>query len=354
MRTRLTVQDLKNMFDNIFNGNLWQSKANSSVLYVNPNSEPVIFKYEDGEEDVQDLARYLNVKFYCWKDRLVEKDGSYENGGNFSVFEDWVQSLNYSLKETYALVEKVDEEVTASQDIDSATITGKITFIVQADKISNLDYYVTKLRNTYLGNVQDFQNSYGDIVKMYVFIGALNYDEEPMMTQLGETLVVSLNFKFSYLGDAQSWGDTKIEISLDGDDTYSGGAIVGTTKYLEMPLTKASFQAVMASNAVPTAERPDLTGFLATTISNIKTLSFYDFNKALTNRINDLFWSLGAIKIDGEDAPVLDVNIPVYIRITNNGHFYVYKDMIDNMQKSLTNNDFNIASITLKGWGKII
>ena len=49
------------------------------------------------------------------------------------------------MNEAYALVEITDEEVTVSQDIDSSTKTGNITFLIQTDKVKNLDYYVSKL-----------------------------------------------------------------------------------------------------------------------------------------------------------------------------------------------------------------
>ena len=68
------------------------------------------------------------------------------------------------MNESYGLVEKIDEEVTASQDIDSSIITGKVTFLIQTDKVKNLDYYVTKIRNKYLGVPQDIQKSYSDIL----------------------------------------------------------------------------------------------------------------------------------------------------------------------------------------------
>ena len=58
--------------------------------------------------------------------------------------------------------------------------------------------------------------------------------------------------------------------------------------------------------------------------------------------------------MDGKIKSVGDINIPVFIKIVSGGHSYVYKDVIDNMQKMLTNNDFNISSITTKGWGKIL
>ena len=357
MRTIFTAEDVKNVIEIIFNGNLKQYLISKGTIeYKNPNSEKVILIDEDdGTQQEKDLAEYLNVKFYNWKERIVSKgDDGFGQEPQLSVFEEWVQSLNFSMNEAYALVEKVDEEVTASQDIDSATIIGKITFLIQADKVKNLDYYIAKIRNAFLGVPQDIQNSFGDIIKAYIMLGALTYDEEPFMTQLGETVVVSSNFRLSYLANALTWNDTEISISLNGDDIYDeNGNIVGETKYLTMPITKSTFQNIFLTNPLPTALRPDLTGFVSSGITMAKTISFFDFNKELTMQFNDLFWSCSAIRINGVEKPVGDVNIPVFIRIKSNNKTYVYKDVIDNMQKDLTNSDFNVSSITLKGWGKI-
>lgn len=357
MRTIFTIEDVKNIINNIFNGNLWEHKySNGEIAYNNPNSEKILLIDEDnGTQTEKDIAEYLNIKFYNWKQRLVEKANDELESAPLSVFEDWVQSLNFSMNESYALVERIDEEVTASQDIDSATYMGKITFLIQTDKIKNLDYYITKVRNKFLGVPQEIQNSYGDIVKAFIMIGALTYDQEPFTMQLGECVIVSLNFRISYLANALTYSDTEIQISLNGDDTYDvDGNIVGETKYLTMPITRSTFQNIFVSNPLPTTERPDLTGFVATSLSTAKTFSFFDYiNKELTMQFNDLFWSCSAHRINGKLTQVKDVNIPVFIRIKSNGNTYVYKDMIDNMQKNLTNNDFNISSITTKGWGKI-
>ena len=275
MRTNFTVEDLKNIINTIFNGNLWESKySNGQIAYNNPSSEDVVLIDEDtGERTETDLAKYLNIKFYNWKQRLVEKGDGGLSQQPLSVFEDWVESLNLSMNEAYALVERIDEEITASQDIDSAVITGKVTFLIQTNKVKNLDYYVTKIRNAYVGVPQDIQNSYGDIVKAFVMIGALTYDQEPFTIQLGECLICSFNFRISYLNNALTYNDTEIAISLNGDDTYdASGDVVGTSKYLTMPLTKASFQNIFTSKPLPTAERPDLTGFVATALSTAKTL----------------------------------------------------------------------------------
>lgn len=357
MRTIFTTEDLKDIIETIFNGNLKAYRTSKgSIEYKNPNSEKILLidEYDNSQEE-KDIAEYLNISFYNWKDRLVSKsDEDDYDREKLSVFDSWVQSLNFSMNEAYALVEKIDEEVTASQDIDSATIIGKITFLVQADKIKNLDYYISKIRNSFLGVPQDIQNSYGDIIKSFIMLGSLFYDQEPFMTQLGEMVIVTSNFRLSYLADAQTFSDTKIEISLTGDDTYnSDGVIVGETKYLTMPITKATFQDIFGTTPLPTSSRPDLTGFVANSLSTAMTLTFFDFNKELTKAFNDLFWRCSAFRVDGELKPEEDVNIPVFIKITNNGHSYVYKNIIDNMQKSLTNNDFNVCSITLKGWGKI-
>ena len=364
MRTNFTTEDIKNLIDYIFNGNMWASKvSNGEIAYENENSEQILLTDIDtGEQTTKDLAEYLNIKFYTWKQRLVEKDVvGYGDESPISPFDRWVESLNFSMNESYALVEKLDEEVVNSQDIDSATYMGKVTFIMQTNKVKNLDYYVTKLRNSFIGSPQDIQNSFGDIVKSYIMIGALLYDEEPFTMQLGECVIVSFNFKISYLADALTYGDTQIQISLNGDDLYDeNGVIVDengdptTTKYLTMPITKASFQKIFTSQALPTSQRPDITGFVATALSGAQTFSFYDYNKPLTLQFNDLFWSLGATRIDGVLTVPRDVNIPVYIRVISNGHSYVYKDMIDNMEKSLTNNDFNVCSLSTKGWGKLV
>ena len=68
--------------------------------------------------------------------------------------------------------------------------------------------------------------------------------------------------------------------------------MVGESKFLTVPITKQSWQAIFTSNAIPTSERPDLTGFLATTLSVVKTFTFFDFNKTLTQRLNEIFWRL--------------------------------------------------------------
>lgn len=356
MKTVFTLEDTKNIFENIFNGNLRLSRlSKGEIAYSNENSENILIVDEsDNSQTEKDLAEYLNINFYTWKQRVVDNSDYIEQP--LSVFDSWVQSINFSLNESYALIEKVDEEVTVSQDIDNATYRGKITFLIQTNKVKNLEYYVTKLRTKFLGFPQSIQNSYGATIKAFILIGSLTYEEEPFATQLGECIIASLNFNISYLENALTYSDTEVLISLDGDDEYDeNGQIIGETKYLSLPLTKASFQNIFTAIPMPTSQRPDLTGYLATSLSTARTFSFFDYvNKELSYRFNEIFWRCAAYRVDGKIKSVGDINIPVFIKIVSGGHSYVYKDVIDNMQKMLTNNDFNISSITTKGWGKIL
>lgn len=364
MRTNFTVEDVKFIVENLFNGNLSAFLvSNGAIQYKNPNSENILLIDADsGEQEQVDLAQYLNLDFYVWRNRLVEQKshGAGVDAPVLTPYGDWVQSLNFSMNNAYALVETTDMEVTASQDIDNASISARITFLIQTNKINNLDYYITKIRNSMLGVPQQIQNSYGEIITAYVFLGTLIYDDEPEMTQNGEIITVSCNLKISYLTNAQTYSDTKVEISFTGDDLYNEeGEIVNelgeptTTKFLTMPITKHTWQDIFGETPLPMYNRPDLTGYVASTIQTVKTLTFYDFNQTLTEQFNSLFWRCGAYRIDGIISSVQDPNIPVYVRITNSGHTYTFKDMISNMQKNFTNNDFVISSITLKGWGKI-
>ena len=139
MRTSFTSEDVTNIVRAIFNGNLEQSRASAGkIAYTNPNSEDIVLINEsDGTQTIVDLAKYLNIEFYSWKDRLVEvKDQEFDT--RLSVLEEWVKSLNFSMDKAYALVESGDAEFTASQDIDSAVIRGKITFLMQTNKISHV------------------------------------------------------------------------------------------------------------------------------------------------------------------------------------------------------------------------
>lgn len=353
-RTNFTSQDISNIVENMFNGNLKEFiDSGETIEYVNENSEEILFKnLNNGEERTQDLAKYLNINFYSWKQRLVEQQTTMDK--DLTIFESWLNSLNISMNESYALVEIINNEATPSQDIDNATIDGKITFVIQTNKIHNLEYYVGKLKNKYMGLPVKMQNAYGQTIKAYVLIGSLIYEEEPTTLQFGECILASCGFRITYLADADTYNDMEILFSFDGDDEYyDNGLIKGKTKYLSVPLTKATWQTIFQTNPVPRQNRPDIVGVVASSVACVKTFSFYDFNKTLIKKINEVFWKCGAYRINGKLTERQDINIPVFVKIVFDGNSYVFEDVIDNMEKVITNSDYNITSLTLKGWGKV-
>ena len=321
MRTILTSEDVKNIVIGAFNEN---------------NEEIIIRNADTGEQTTKDLVSYLNIEFYNWKDRVVEISNT-----QLQNFDDFAESMLVSMNRAFALVELVDEEVVVSQDIDSATKEGKITFFIQADKVKNLEYYIQKLRMTYLGNPQEMENAEGNKLKLYYLFGTLLYDTEPIMTQVGEVIECSCNFNIGFLNYADTYSDYTISLSFDNNTYYT------------IPITKATTQAIMTATSVPTQSRPDLTGVLATSISSVKTFSFFDYDITFTQLLNHLFWSMSAIKIDNVDTVASDVNKYMYVKVETRGHTYIYKDIITQLDKTITNNDFTITTMTLKTAGKI-
>lgn len=343
MRTRLTTKDIENIIESIFNGNLKASRLNKDIAYKNPNSENIVLVNEDtGETETRDLADYLNINFYSWKNRVVETS-QLGLESRLTPFDSWVQSLNVSMDSSIALVEITDEEVQVSQDIDNATKQAKITFLVQTDKVANLDYYITKIKNELLGNPQTIYNAFGGKLKAYINIGALIYDGEPETIQFGSCIQCSCGFEISYMADALTDRDMQVSISFNG---YDGD-------YLTMPITKSTYQLIFSGNMEPTMERPDLAGQVNTTISWVKSFTFFDFNTELNNKINEIFWSKGAYMVNDTDI-IDDPNVIVFIKIQTNGNEYIYKDVITDIEKTITNSDFNITTMQLKGYGKTI
>lgn len=347
MRTLLTIEDIKNVVEIIFNGNLSKTTIDSGSYY-NENTEKIkIINQDTKEESFVDLAQYLNINFYTWRNRMVESDNKGYESTPFIDFDTWLYSLNDMMRRTYGLVDFIDESVTSSQDIDFFVKKAQITFLVQVDKIKNLDYYVQKIKGKYLGNPQNILTANGDNLKCYILFGSLVYGDEPLQTQFGECLTATMNVKFSCLANALTYSSLDLSLSLDGTNFYS------------IPLNKITSQRIVTTKAQPVQTRLDLVGNLATSITGSWVLTFFDFNKQLNTLIDDLFWSLTAFSVDGVETTYESPNIVVWLKLRRflddnniNHKDYLYKLVLTNLQKELTNNDYTISSMALKTWGK--
>lgn len=359
MRTNFTLEDVKGLVETIYNGNLKQSRiSGGSIPYSNENSEKIALYDEYGRAlGEKDLAEYINLHFYTWRNRVVDSEA-----GKTEPFDAWVNSLNGSLNDAYALVEITNTTAVASQDIDGAQITGRVTIIIQANKVANLDYYAGKIHNKYLGAPQDIVNSYGDTLKAYLNMGIILYEGEPVTMQLGECVTVAFNFTINYLADAFSYADTDISFcaGVDPDEMEENPLNI---HYEKLPLTKASLVSAMTYSAVPYAEHPDLAGVINTAHSLTWTLAFLDFKQPLIEELDALFWGRGAVKYsanngeDWENQLIDDLNEPLYAKIkvkylNGDEMIYKYSFVITEMRKEVVNGDFTICTITLRGRSK--
>lgn len=336
MRTIFTTEDMKNILDSAFNGNNATVEAsNGAVEYENPNDEKIAeINAFTGETEEVYLARSLDIKFYAWKERVVEEERQ-------GVFDKWVDSLDFSINKTYALVEFLSEDAVASGDIQSATDTGMATFLIQTNKIKLFDYYVRKVRNAFLGVPQTITNAFGDELTAFIKIGLPTYTEEPSQTQFGECLTCTVGFTVTYLQSAGSYADYKFELSLNGTD------------FSQIVLTQLTWQEIGTPQSVARANRPDIAGFVVTANSSVKSLAFFDFKTGIAKQLSKLFFERSAIKKNGVATERKSVNVPVWLRVTDDdGDIYEYKDVITQMEKVFKNTDFTVSSITLRGGGK--
>ena len=328
MRTFFSNEDMANLLEDVYKEN---------------TIDVTLIDEDSGEKTDSDIVSYLNVDFYTWwKHAKTAQENNIDLGAN--IRDSWKESMEFSTDKSYALIEQLDEETILSQDISGATILGRITFMINANKIENLEYYMRYLKSKYTGNPIKRNTLNGEQVVGYLTLGILLYDQEPIMTQVGEVIVATLNWKFNYMAIAQTYGDVKLEISLNGDVD---------SNYKEMPIIKYTWQDIFTKEAVATASRVDLAGVIVKAISLAVNISFYDYDKELTNALNNVFWRLNAIKKNGVLLATQAVNIPIYLRATIGEDVYVYKCVLTDMQKVFTNNEFTISSISLNGWGKV-
>lgn len=329
-KTNLSTIDVKNIIEQAFNGNLAAYKAGATTEYKNDNSENIILKDEGTDETTTvDLAQYLDIHFYSWKHRVAEYD-------------DWIASLNNVGGSTFALIELTDSEILPSPDIDSATLTGQMTVLVPTDKVANFDFYVSKIRNIYAGNPFDITNRFGDKVKAYLNMGIALYEQEPTMEQIGECEVVRVNFSLQYLTNALSYSDIKFELSLDG------------TNFYELAYSQLEWANTFVTTSVPKFARPDRSAFIATALGQVKTITFFDFDKDLTTEIGKKFFGFCATKTGTDKnnltpTSVQPVRVPIVIRVYTGGIYYVYNDIISEIVKSVQNGAFSTTTITLRG-----
>ncbi len=304
-RTILTTENVRDIIKNAF------VKNDEEFKYV-----------ENSEEKSSSIVKFLNIKFYSFKNNYVKDE---EN-----------KTIGVKPNNSFALVEVNDEEATISPDIDFVEKSGTITFVIQESKIELLDYYMQKLRNTYLGQPEKIENNFGETLNTYLLFGILQYDNEPDDDQFGSSIKCSVGFKLTYLTNALTYSDYDLSISIDNN-------------FLHVPISELSMQIIFANDSLPKYNRRDTAGIINKTSTFVLSFSFYDFLKPLSEKLTDKFMSFAACKKNDEIIPIQDINsiLPVKLKIRDDE--YLLYCAIDNIQKKVENGSYSNTSITLKG-----
>ncbi len=327
MTTTFVNRDVRNIFENMFKN----------------NDEDIII--EDADEKTSttvSLLEYLNVKFYSWRNRVIDDEDTHTQ----LPYKKWVESIEEGMNSAYGLVEIMDETTQISPDLDNGVIDAKVTFMINADKIEQLEYYIAKLRGAYKGKPQELVSQYGTKLTALLYVGALIPSDEPTETQIGDTIICECGFSISYMLGAQTYTDEKLQISLDG------------INYYDIILSKDTHQLIFQGQANPKANRADCVGDINTSASRVQTLTFFILNDTIASDLDDIFMSYCAQEVwDVQqggyvDAEVQNLQRYLYVKVEkgtgSNKKGYIYKDIINNMEKVRQNTDFTIMSVTLK------
>lgn len=330
MITTFVNSEIRDIFKNMFT-------TNGYGIYV---------KNEDtNEEETMPIVDFLNVQFYSWRNRVVDIDAERRQ----IPYQSWVESIEMSMNDAYGLVEIQDETTQISADIDNGTIDCKVTFMINSNKIEQLETYLSHLREVYKGVPQTIVNRYGKTLKALIYVGALVPTDDPMQTQIGDTIFCECGFSLSYLLDALAYTDETLQISFDG------------TTFYDILVSKDTHQLIFQAQANAKANRPDVAGDIVTSSTRVQTLTFFAFKQDSIDALQDIFDRYCAVLVwDNQAQEYVSANRQelrqeVYIKIEKgtgaNKKGYIYKNIFTQIEKVRNNSDFTIMSITMKTSG---
>lgn len=279
-----------------------------------------VFTAADFEVDgkkAQTATSALNIEFYAFKRRIKSAD-------------DYLASMEKSLKQAYCLCELLQVKRLYSKDIDHLTIDGRLTVWLQTEKIKLLEAFIEQCNATFCGEVCEVP--VGDETRsMLVEFGAPQLMNVQSASEIGESATLAISIKMELAPSLSSYNDYKIELSFDGGENYS-----------TVPFTSWTYVYNTSQVPVPVANKSD-SGFVNVSQSNSISFNLYEFNKPLTNELRKIALRCNAI---GETA---ELNAPVYLRMTvgaeNTTERYVYKVLPKTITINGVNTTFNTMAV---------
>ena len=296
------------------------------------------------ETQVDSIEEYLNIEFYTYKKDLKE----IINADDLDGLNHWVISLNESMNKSYGLVELTSNNPITALDINGGNVDGRITLLMQVNKVANLEYFLTTIRNKYIGTFENITSDGIDYTS-HIVIGNLDYDSEPFECVLGQCVLVSFNISIAYMEQVLTYQDEDIAISFNSEfdaDTFE-----------KFTFSKATETLLFTGKSMIKQNKPYLSGNINANATYTWSFTFWlNANSAITTTLEDILCKITCDRyydIEDESYDTFDnlpINIPVWVRRKKGNIYYYQKAILSQYQKNYVNNDFTIGSIVLNNY----
>lgn len=332
MKTKLTTYDIEHILTNIVN-----SQTDNYIYIKN--------QFENTTKEIL-TSEYLDIAFYSYKldikDHNLDDD---ENGFQFPNLDNLINQNRGNTTKTYGLVELVGENITASVDIDMGSVDAKITFIVDQDKIGVLESFILDIKRSLLGVQQTIITDNENELTAYYDFNSFEYEQEPIQTALGMSIIATLSFNISYMESATTYSSNNIKISLDD------------IQYYDLKYVKATQDIIFTSKPNIKQNTPYASGSVITSMGLSETFTFWSYK---TDRFVVGLNYLMKNMIDDTTLTTPLVNVPIYIKEDVN--YYLNDELNTKTIKTKMvvidykcvsqNSDFNSITLTLNRYGK--
>lgn len=332
MRKQFTNYELSKLVSDIFTSN------DISFTITDSQSE---------QTSVDSIVDYLNIDFYSFRKELKDTDLSSDM---VSQLEQWYLSSANGLNHAYGLVEIEENSVMTSYDFDGGSIRATITIMIQSDKVSNLDYFITYIRNKYVGVIEDLVDETTNTTYSTHLVFSNVESSEPTESAFGTASRVTIGLDLSYMEKSMTYQDERFGIALDFD---TNGDL---TQFDGFPISRCSENIIFTGKAQIRQNTPNLSG----QVNANATLSFtftywllnsYETLQELDDTMKGLCYSYRYFR--GTQATFIentaqDINVPVYI-LRNN---LVYKMVVSSYTRDITNNDMTVITMKLSTYAK--
>ena len=329
MKANFTSYELMNIVKGIF-----EDEENDFSIKITDS--------QSTETEVDSIKDYLNINFYTFKKELKDSE-ILDDIDNQNM---WLRSLNATLNTAYGLVDLNGNTPMSSLDFDGGAFNGKVSIIIQSDKVSNLEFYIAYLRNKYIGKLEDLDLN-GNMYSVHIEIGDFSYDYEPFTSILGQCVIVSFDINVAYMEQAYSYQDETIEFGFTDD-------VNGL--FYKLAFSKANENLVFTGRGIVAQNRPDLAGSINSSVTTNMDFTFWLLkDNEFINQLQEMAYeytyykkvSNGTTTNGYTESKSSEINIPIYVKRTFNGKTYLHKLLLSQFGKTYVNNDFTIGSMKL-------